>query len=633
MKQTELETLFSDVRTARVGVIGDFCLDAYWHLDPSLSEISIETGLATTAVRRQRYSLGGAGNVANNCAAMRMGSVSAFGVVGDDPFGREMARLLESVGIGTESLLRQDHDWATPVYIKPVEGETEQGRIDMGGANSLDVKKSNDLIGRLRGALGRLDLVIVNQQLPRGIHTPELRAALASLIRGSRVPFLVDSRSWSDAYDGAIRKLNDREALRLCGLSWSTTAPVHREVVERAAETLFARWGMPVFITRGARGILVRDASGTAEIPGLQIMGRIDTVGAGDSALAGIAAALAAGRDNRQAAHVGNLAAGVAVRKLFITGTASPQEIMDCGRDASYVCEPELSEDPRAARFHPGTEIEIVTDLPRTPVVTHVIFDYDGTISTLREGWEKIMGPVMIRCILGEGWKSAEASLYQKVQERVWDYIDKTTGVQTLVQMQGLVEMVKEFGIVPPDQVKDPHGYKAEYDIELRAMVGGRTARLERGELEKEDFMLKGVSKLLEALHKAGIQMYLASGTDQEDVLAEVSVLGNEPFFGRRVFAAVGDLAVEAKKVVMERIAAEVGGRGFAGLVTFGDGPVEMRETKRRGGYAIGVASDEPRRYGWNWSKRARVIRAGADLVIPDFLCWKSILGLLGIAG
>lgn len=306
---------------------------------------------------------------------------------------------------------------------------------------------------------------------------------------------------------------------------------------------------------------------------------------------------------------------------------------MDCGRDASYVCEPELSEDPRAARFHPGTEIEIVTDLPRTPVVTHVIFDYDGTISTLREGWEKIMGPVMIRCILGEGWKSAEASLYQKVQERVWDYIDKTTGVQTLVQMQGLVEMVKEFGIVPPDQVKDPHGYKAEYDIELRAMVGGRTARLERGELEKEDFMLKGVSKLLEALHKAGIQMYLASGTDQEDVLAEVSVLGNEPFFGRRVFAAVGDLAVEAKKVVMERIAAEVGGRGFAGLVTFGDGPVEMRETKRRGGYAIGVASDEPRRYGWNWSKRARVIRAGADLVIPDFLCWKSILGLLGIAG
>ena len=75
MNRNELEALLGDIRRVRIGVIGDFCLDAYWELDASLSEISIETGLATRAVRRQRYSLGGAGNVANNLVAMGVGQV------------------------------------------------------------------------------------------------------------------------------------------------------------------------------------------------------------------------------------------------------------------------------------------------------------------------------------------------------------------------------------------------------------------------------------------------------------------------------------------------------------------------------------------------------------------------------
>lgn len=261
-----------------------------------------------------------------------------------------------------------------------------------------------------------------------------------------------------------------------------------------------------------------------------------------------------------------------------------------------------------------------------------MIFDYDGTISTVREGWEKVMGPFMIRAILGEGWRDAEPALYERVRDQVREYIDATTGIQTLVQMQGLAEMVKEHGIVPEDKRKDAQGYKADYDVELRAMVGARTSRLASGELFVDDFMLKGAPQFLEALHKAGVRMWLASGSDEENVLAEVRVLGTEKYFDRRIFGAVGNIEVDAKKLVMERIAAEVGPRGFSGLVTFGDGPVEMRETKRRGGYAIGIASDEPRRFGWNQNKRARVIRAGADLVIPDFLCWKHLLPIMGLA-
>ncbi len=82
MTRAELEGLLADIRKVRIGIVGDFCLDAYWSMDRSLSELSIETGLETRAVRAQRYSLGGAGNVAANLAAMAVGSVRAFGVLG-----------------------------------------------------------------------------------------------------------------------------------------------------------------------------------------------------------------------------------------------------------------------------------------------------------------------------------------------------------------------------------------------------------------------------------------------------------------------------------------------------------------------------------------------------------------------
>jgi bifunctional ADP-heptose synthase (sugar kinase/adenylyltransferase)/phosphoglycolate phosphatase-like HAD superfamily hydrolase len=632
MTRQQLDSLLSDIATVRIGVVGDFCLDAYWDLDPGLSEPSIETGLATRAVRRQRYSLGGAGNVVANLVAMGVKRVCAFAVVGSDPFGREMVRILAGHGVDTAGVLVQEEGWETPVYVKPIESGREQNRIDFGNANALAPAVGEALVAKLRAARAGLDLLVVNQQLAHGIHTERFRAALAQLL-AERGPgagsAIVDSRAWSDVYGGAVRKINDREALRLRGEAWDGEEPVPRERAAAAAEHLFARWGEPVFITRGARGMLVRDREGLHEVPGLLILGRIDSVGAGDAALAGIAAALAARRGCLEAAELGNLAAGVTVQKLLITGTASPDEIRAMGTDPDYVHEPELAADPRRARMHAGTEIEVVSGLPTGRRITHAIFDSDGTISTLREGWERIMEPMMIRAVLGEGWTQAEQGLSDRVRARVRDYIDSTTGVQTLVQMQGLVRMVREFAVVPAAGVKDESGYKAVYNEELLAMVRARLAKLERGELSVQDYTLKGSLELLAGLRAAGVRLYLASGTDQEDAAAEAAALGFARFFDGGIRGSVGDVRVEAKKIVIDSILAEIGGGD--GIVVFGDGPVEIRETKKRAGYAVGVASDEPRRHGLNPAKRARLVRAGADLVVPDFTQWRSLLELFGI--
>jgi len=126
------------------------------------------------------------------------------------------------------------------------------------------------------------------------------------------------------------------------------------------------------------------------------------------------------------------------------------------------------------------------------------------------------------------------------------------------------------------------------------------------------------------------VKLYLASGTDQGDVAAEAEAMGYAHLFEGRIFGAVGDVTVEAKRIVIERIIRE---RALSGpqFATFGDGPVEIRETRKRNGIAVGVASDEVRRFGLNAAKRSRLIRAGADIIVPDFSQLENLTRLLNL--
>ena len=87
MQKIDLEKVLKNIVGTRIGIIGDFCLDVYWNIDKDKSESSVETKLPTKPVKSQMYSLGGAGNVANNLKAMGVKNVLAFGVTGNDPFG------------------------------------------------------------------------------------------------------------------------------------------------------------------------------------------------------------------------------------------------------------------------------------------------------------------------------------------------------------------------------------------------------------------------------------------------------------------------------------------------------------------------------------------------------------------
>jgi phosphoglycolate phosphatase-like HAD superfamily hydrolase len=237
----------------------------------------------------------------------------------------------------------------------------------------------------------------------------------------------------------------------------------------------------------------------------------------------------------------------------------------------------------------------------------------------------------MIKAILGDHYRDIDDSQYMKIRQRVLNYIDKTTGIQTIVQMHGLAEMVREFGFVPEEKILDAAGYKKIYNQELMLMVRERTKKILNGELHTDDFILKGSLHLLKRLYESGVKLFLASGTDVEDVAVESALLGYDVYFEGRIFGSEGDIVRDAKKIVLDNILNMIGTQVAGKVITFGDGPVEIRETRKRGGLTVGVASNELRRFGLNEHKRTRLIKAGADIIIPDFSQTSVIFELLNI--
>ncbi len=629
MDEQVLASSLKSIERTKVGVIGDFTLDAYWQLDTGTPEESIETGKATQAVIKQKYSLGGAGNVVCNLVDLKAGNVFAFGVISSDIFGHEMLRQLKKLNVDVDGMMVQENGWDTPVYAKPYLGMEEQNRIDFGRFNIMEEPTESDLIGKLGEKLADLDALIVNQQLPRGIYSRAVVAAINRFVveHPSKV-FLLDSRNRSEEFENMVCKVNASEAARMCGRQKKFTELIPVDELRDYAVRIYDKMHKPLYITRSGRGIMLYDGTNYDDIPGIQILKRIDPVGAGDTTVSAIAAVLAAGGDYHTAGVVGNLAAAVTIQKLQQTGTASPEEITDMWANANYVYNPELADDLRRAKRAEGSEIEIIARTSLPVRIEHAIFDHDGTISVLRQGWEDIMHPVMMRSILGEVYDSTDEETYRRVQERVQEYIDRSTGIETILQMQALVDMVREFGFVPADKILDPQGYKRIYNEALMKHVDVRREKLAAGELDPSDFVIKGVIGFLEELHELGIKLYLASGTDHDDVVREAKSLGYANLFGGRIYGYTGGETTNTKRKVIQSLIGDNKLQG-SNLICFGDGPVELREAKRFGGMAVGVASDEIRRYGLNVSKRSRLVKAGADMIVPDYSQSDKILELL----
>lgn len=268
--------------------------------------------------------------------------------------------------------------------------------------------------------------------------------------------------------------------------------------------------------------------------------------------------------------------------------------------------------------LHP--EIEILrSNLPRGRF-KGVIFDFDGTLSLIREGWPQVMIPMMVEVLSETGTDETEAELTQRVEE----FVMRLNGRQTIYQMIQLADEVKNRGGSP----RTPLEYKHEYHERLMARIRGRLADLESGEAKPVDWTVPESHAVLENLRRRGVKLYLASGTDVKFVHHEAKLLGVSEFFGQHIYGALDDHEKFSKKMIVEQILRDHALNGEQ-LLGFGDGFVEIEEVKRAGGVAVAVASDEVGRRGVNQWKRNRLVQAGADIVIPEYRNHERLLNWL----
>jgi phosphoglycolate phosphatase-like HAD superfamily hydrolase len=265
-------------------------------------------------------------------------------------------------------------------------------------------------------------------------------------------------------------------------------------------------------------------------------------------------------------------------------------------------------------------EIEILRpDLPRGRFRS-VLFDFDGTLSLIREGWPQVMIPMMVAALQETGTPETAAELTATVEE----FVMRLNGRQTIYQMIQLAEEVRRRG----GQPRDPLEYKHRYHDLLMARIRERREALRTRAAAPDEWTVPGSHALLDDLRRRGLTLYLASGTDVQFVRQEAELLGLTPYFGEHIYGALDDYRSFSKQMVIERILKEHRLSGEE-LLGFGDGFVEIEEVKRVGGVAVAVASDEVNRRGINAWKRDRLVRAGADVVIPEYRRREALLGYL----
>ena len=239
------------------------------------------------------------------------------------------------------------------------------------------------------------------------------------------------------------------------------------------------------------------------------------------------------------------------------------------------------------------------------------LFDFDGTLSLFRSGWVDVMVPMMVEEL--ERFTNSESP--ETLGSLVREYVDRLNGKQTIYQMIELARQIELRGGTP----EDPLVYKHRYLERLHRRIEHRLEEVRAGKSEPEKYLVPGSVALLRMLRERGLRLYLASGTDQDYMRREADLLGMTPWFDGGIFGALDDYKSFSKRKLIQSILDRAECRGRE-LLAFGDGYVEIENVSEVGGFAVGVATDEPECQVVNAWKRDRLVGAGAACIVPNYL-------------
>lgn len=336
---TRLKRLLPRLGGKRVGVVGDLMLDRY--LWGNATRLSPEAPVPVVDFVGQSECLGGAGNVAANLASLGA-KVAVFGALGKDEAGRALQKCLGAANIGRLGVLADAHRLTT-VKTRVIAKHHQVVRVDRERVEPLRAETQEKLLRLIFAGLERLQALVLSDY-DKGLISDDFADRVLSAAHQLQVPVFVKPKTTRlYAYRGArVIVCNAKEA----GFYVTRTLDGEKSV-EEAGRALLAHFGCSaVVITRGKEGLSVFEESSPRHVnipatgfevtyarvgqPGIEkaATGRqvFDLTGAGDTVLAVLALAAAAGASLVHAAMLANIAAGVVVGKLG-TASVTPREL------------------------------------------------------------------------------------------------------------------------------------------------------------------------------------------------------------------------------------------------------------------------------------------------------------------
>jgi len=304
--------LVAAFRNRTILVVGDVMLDRYWW--GTVERTSPEAPVPVVRKHRASLTLGGAANVAANIVGLG-GRALLVGMLGDDEAGRELVTSLTAHGIVADHLVMSSQR-PTTVKTRIVAHNQHVVRVDEEAVRPADELEAKDLLAHVESLLAKCDAVVFSDYA-KGTLCLEVVTRGIAMARSHGVPVLVDPKGLDyHRYDGAAVVVpNVLEATTAAGI----VRDEHR-AADRAGAVLLGRLDVgAILVTQGEHGMTLFRRG----VPSVTMSARARTVydvtGAGDTVMAALALAVAAGADLADAAHVANVAAGIAVEHVATT--------------------------------------------------------------------------------------------------------------------------------------------------------------------------------------------------------------------------------------------------------------------------------------------------------------------------
>jgi rfaE bifunctional protein kinase chain/domain len=319
LTKTRASEILQTLRGRYVVVLGDVMLDEFVWGD--VTRISPEAPVPVVDVRRESVHLGGAANVLANLVALGAHG-TVVGVVGNDGAGERLKIGLSELGALDQCLIVDETRQST-TKTRIIAHSQLVVRADRESRAPINAKLEDKIVSCLKDALNRADAFVVSDY-DKGVVTPSILREILP-IAYERMPVLIDPklRNFNSYRPATLVTPNHLEALRMSDSEDHSDDGSHH-----AARIIREKLGCDaVLITRGDRGMMLLEADGQPVYVQTAAREVYDVTGAGDTVIAALAGALAAGSTMVEAASFANHAAGIVVGKVG-TATATADELM-----------------------------------------------------------------------------------------------------------------------------------------------------------------------------------------------------------------------------------------------------------------------------------------------------------------